>query len=113
MMKKIVEHIKDYYSSYILVSIFVVIPLLLLILFGFDAVKEFKDRMDHKRYLQEQYEYLESHSVWTALDEMYSYAESHHICNDDECDLSDFEKYWSEVYSYCEAASYISYEHSN
>ena len=113
MIKKFIEHLKDYSSTYILTSIFVVIPLFFLILDGFNAIREIQNKIDDKRYLQEQYEYLDTHSVWTALEEMYSYAESHHICNDDECDFWDFEKYCLEVYGYCEAASYISNAHSN
>lgn len=113
MIKKFIEHVKDYFPTYILIFIFVVLPLFSLILEGFNALQEFNDKMDEKRYLQEQYDYLDSHYVFTALDEMYSYAENHHICNDDECDFWDFEKYWLEVYGYCEAASYISDAHSN
>lgn len=40
MIKKFIEHLKDYSSTYILTSIFVVIPLFFLILDGFNAIRE-------------------------------------------------------------------------
>lgn len=99
--------IKDnihFYSSMILVIGFILIVVVFNISNTVDTVSK---RVKDSRKLQEKYEYLDTHSVWSELDEMYDYAQAHHISNDDGNDMWDFESAWCEVYAYCEAASYI------
>lgn len=101
------DDIKDnlyFYGSIAAVSAF----LLFVIISNFSGcVKTISARTSENKRIQENYDYLDKHSVWSALDKMYSFAEEHHTCTDDDCDFGEFEEAWYEVSAYCEAASYI------
>ena len=107
------DDIKDnvyLYGTIVFVSVFLVS---LLIFDTSELVDTISKRNSDKRRIQENYDYLENHSVWSELDALYSYAEEHHTCTDDECDFHEFEEAWYEVSAYCEAASYIAANRSD